>query len=456
MEKDAIAKHSFLKPVALAFGYVADRPVSFWLNAAATAVWLYLVWPLFDPVFFNSIYAVYLTILTLPALGYAYLALVGGRRINTGLLVTCVCIFAIGEICLRLRTPAPENRWAAPIVTGGRHLHPYYMFTGVPDSSGQVVPQQGGANAPDNIYRLNSLGFRIERPFIKSKPVGELRIFVLGGSTVFQGAPLAKTIPGQIESELLDRGFSRARVYNFGIVSAVSGQELALLTHLLVDYAPDVVISYGGGNDMHSPYQYDPRPGFPFDFVTLQIGTQALAGGLDLRTALANQMFRSRMISLIFAPRVQEIRLPLSALRTAVGYRTPEWENAIIDAYTDNLHRMCRLSRAFNFRFYAVLQPMIFQKSPLSETEMNLKFGDTNFASYMRRQHNQAVLAFHRLQADDGREGSCRFVDLSQIFANDPRSLFWDFIHVNNDGNATIASAIATDLANSLLPHRTH
>jgi lysophospholipase L1-like esterase len=238
-------------------------------------------------------------------------------------------------------------------------------------------------------------------------------------------------------------------------VSAVSGQELALLTHLLVDYAPDVVISYGGGNDMHSPYQYDPRPGFPFDFVTLQIGTQALAGGLDLRTALANQMFRSRVISLIFAPRVQEIRLPLSALRAAAGYRTPEWENAIIDTYSDNLHRMCRLGLAFNFRFYAVLQPMIFHKSPLSEAEMKLRFGDVNFASYMRRQHDQAVLAFHRLQADDGREGNCRFVDLSQIFANDPRSLFWDFIHVNNDGNATIASTITADLANSFFSRPT-
>jgi hypothetical protein len=66
-----------------------------------------------------------------------------------------------------------------------------------------------------------------------------------------------------------------------------------------VDYEPDVVISYGGGNDFHTPYQYDPRPGFPFDFVTLQIGTRALAGKLDLRSALASQLFKSRLITLI-------------------------------------------------------------------------------------------------------------------------------------------------------------
>jgi hypothetical protein len=153
---------------------------------------------------------------------------------------------------------------------------------------------------------------------------------------------------------------------------------------------------------------------------------------------------------------VEEIRLPLTALRTAAGYRTPQWEKAIIDAYSDNLYRMCQLGSAFNFRFYAVLQPMIFQKSPLTETEMKLKFGDANFVSYMRRQHDQASNAFQRLQADNRLEENCRFVDLSQIFANDPRSLFSDFVHVADDANATIASAIVTNLANSLQPQRTH
>lgn len=453
MKKGAIANHSFFKLVALAIKYIAGRSVAFWLNAALVAGWLFLLWPLFDPVFFTPIYAAYLTVLTLPALGYTYLALIGGMRVNIGLLIACVLGFAIGESYLRFRIPAPEQRWSAPIVTNGQH--PYYMFTGAPDSSGRMVPQQGGANDADNIYRLNSLGFRIEGQLIKSKPQNELRIFVLGGSTVFQGAPLAKTIPGQLESELLRRGFSGAKVYNFGIVSAVSGQELALLTHLLVDYAPDVVISYGGGNDMHSPNQFDPRPGFPFDFITLQVGTQALAGSLDLRSALASQLFRSRVIALIFAPRMQEIRLPMGALRRAVGYRTPEWEDAIIDAYRDNLYRMCRLGRAFDFRFYAVLQPLIFQKSPWSDTETKLKFGDADFAPYMQRQHDRAAVAFRRLQADVGADGACRFVDLSQIFVNDARSLFWDFIHVNNDGNATIASAIAADLASSFLSRRT-
>jgi len=158
------------------------------------------------------------------------------------------------------------------------------------------------------------------------------------------------------------------------------------------------------------------------------------------------------VIALIFAPREQEIRLPLGEMRGMVGYRTPEWESAIIDEYSNNLYRMCQLGRAFNFKFYAIFQPSILQKSPLSDAERKLKFGDSEYASYMQRQHDRVVAAFRQLQSGDGRDGTCRFVDLSQIFVNDPRGLFWDFFHLNNDGNATIASAIAANLVARLPP----
>jgi lysophospholipase L1-like esterase len=92
----------------------------------------------------------------------------------------------------------------------------------------------------------------------------------------------------------------------------------------------------------------------------------------------------------------------------------------------------------------------------LSGAEKTLKFGDEKFALYMRRQYDRATTAFSRLQTEDGADGLCHFVDLSNIFADDPRNLFWDFIHVNNDGNATIGSAIAADLAKSLLSGRMH
>lgn len=422
----------------------------FWINALLVIIWAYLLWPLFRPVYCSTAYAIYLSLLTLPVLGYAYLALVGRRRTNVSLLILLVLGFIVGETYVRLRVPRVETG-SEPLIANGQN--PYYMFTGVPGSSGRMVPQQGGVSEADNAYRLNSLGFRIERALLRPKSEGELRIFVLGGSTVFHGAPLAKTIPGQIELGLRQAGFNRAQVYNFGVVSAVSGQALALLIHLLTDYGPDVVIFYGGGNDIVQPYQFDPRPGFPIDFIRVQVGTQMLTGSADFRSAFASQLFRSRLITMIFAPRLQEVRLPMSALRKTVGYRTPAWELATVENFRRNMHRMCRVGHAFNFKFYAVLQPLIFQKSPWSDAEKNLRFGDAQFADYMRRQHDRSARAFGTLQAEEGGTVACRFVDLSQIFAHDARPLFWDFIHINNDGNATLGAAIAVDLARSLLAH---
>ena len=112
---------------------------------------------------------------------------------------------------------------------------------------------------------------------------------------------------------------------------------------------------------------------------------------------------------------------------------------------------MCRLGHAFNFKFYAVLQPLIYQKSHLTEPELKIPAGDEGYASYIRRQYQRASAAFQQLQTSDGVDEACRFVDLSGIFANDTRTLFRDLIHVNNEGNGAIASSIADDLAHSFL-----
>jgi hypothetical protein len=75
------------------------------INAALVSIWLYLLWPLFSPVYLNPIYVAYLMILTIPVLGYASLALVGSvGRPNVGLLMVAFRL-CVGEIYLRLWIP---------------------------------------------------------------------------------------------------------------------------------------------------------------------------------------------------------------------------------------------------------------------------------------------------------------------------------------------------------------
>jgi len=100
------------------------------------------------------------------------------------------------------------------------------------------------------------------------KAKGELRIFMLGGSTVAYGNP---PLPVYVEEELKRHGFHHVRVLNYGVISQNSSQELAHLVYHVLDSEPDMVIFYDGGNDIMDPLLYDPRPGYPLIFWHMRI-----------------------------------------------------------------------------------------------------------------------------------------------------------------------------------------
>ena len=99
------------------------------------------------------------------------------------------------------------------------------------------------------------------------KAKGELRIFMLGGSTVAYGKP---PLPVYVEQELKKRGFKGVRVLNYGVIAQNSSQELAHLVFHVLDSEPDIIVIYNGGNDILGPLLYDPRPAFPFNFLAYE------------------------------------------------------------------------------------------------------------------------------------------------------------------------------------------
>jgi hypothetical protein len=154
---------------------------------------------------------------------FGYLSLVLGRRGNARLLPCFLATGLVAEVLLRSLGP-----FGNPFGVELGAASPYFMFSG-PSGGSMVMPPQGGGSEADRLARFNTEGFRIEGEIPDPKPADELRIFVMGGSTVVFGAPLANTIPGAIESQLRANGLPQARVYNFGVLGFVSGQELSLL-----------------------------------------------------------------------------------------------------------------------------------------------------------------------------------------------------------------------------------
>jgi len=226
------------------------------------------------------------------------------------------------------------------------HPVPYVTFHGVPDS---ITTTKDHMNQDETIaeIKLNELGFRIEKALLKSKPPAEIRVFVLGSSTIFNGIPLTMSIPGQIETCFRKNGMDNVQVYNFGFVSSVSGQELSLLVHLLSSYEPDVVVVYNGGNDVCLPTNFDPRPGFPYNFFAYESAMRRI------RHEIVSNRFE-------WVLEGNGLDYDLGTLRTSCGYGTEEWEMDIAVKYIENTLKMARFARGCGFKLFTFLEPILF------------------------------------------------------------------------------------------------
>lgn len=331
-----------------------------------------------------------------------------------------------------------------------QHPAPHVTFLNKPDIT---VDQAAEDGSPTQI-RLNGLGLRIERPFERAKPAGEFRVLMLGGSTVFEGFPLAKSIAGRLEALAAADGHTGVKVYNCGVVGYNSAQELALLVHALADYAPDLVIVYDGGNDVTSPYLYDPRPGYPLNYLVVESGYQAVEKRLRPDRLFALAAANVGVVRALFRTQLVQHLVPLAGLRREAGYGTPAWREAALDAYGANLDKLCRLSGGFGFKLAVFLQPLVFTKPVLDESELKYA-GPPAFAEHVRAQYPGARRRVADLKRRREKRGAVSVEDLSGVFDGRKDPAFRDFIHLNDAAKDLVARRIYARLkADGLLPPR--
>jgi hypothetical protein len=323
---------------------------------------------------------------------------------------------------------------------------PYVAFAGKRSGNYSTTDwMEDHAGRPATV-QMNSLGLRGPE-IVMPKSAGEVRVLMLGGSTVFNGTTLAQTLPGCMQPQLSEGATGAIAVHNCGVVSFVSGQDLALLCHRLIDRQPDLVIDYGGGNDVLSPCYYDPRPGYPFN----QLVHDQTIGEVALPRLVAACLSRSHLLRRLCPSLLVDLATERTALRQQTGFGTEAWELAIVANYRQNLCRMAIASRGAGSSFAAVLQPLVQLKSPLVGGEPRM-VGGKEHGEYVGRQYERCRRMFAELQQLFGEGSGIAFIDLSRVFVGHDVETFWDYIHVDNAGNAHIAAALATELRRRGLP----
>lgn len=289
----------------------------------------------------------------------------------------------------------------------------------------RVQPYQG------NHINVDKEGLRRTWNSVPAPSREQRKIFILGGSTLWgMGARDEFTIPSLV-SKRLDQMGVHTWVTNLGEIGWVNTQEvIALILELQQGNVPDVVVFYGGFNDVYSAYQ-NRTAGLPQNERHRVAEFNLISSG-DLRPIVLHRLALYRWSERVAA-----------GIRRSRGQRFSEGNaastdslvNAIVDIYVRNIELVEALSGRYRFKAYFFWQPALFTKRNLSPEEKRALGTTANAPAALL--HAQVKMAL-----GERTKGYTGFHDLADVFGDDRRTVFIDWVHMLESGNQRVAEEI--------------
>jgi len=270
-----------------------------------------------------------------------------------------------------------------------------------------------------------------------------LEVFVFGGSTVWgTGSRDRGTIPSAL-SRALNAADCRARVTNYGQSAWTSLQGIVRLTLLLREGKhPDLVIVYDGVNDVYGAYQSG-VPGTNQNVADMEAILHDRRSSFEhFRHGVSGLLREHSMI-------YRTVRGGADLARAAIDPHTRFQETGssmsradlemlsegIVAEYWRNQDLLDRLAISYGFRVLRFWQPSAYAQSWQGAAAVDPRATDTALRDLYRSTST-------RLPDDPAR----RFSNLSQLFAGREDSVFVDFVHISEEGNAEVAAKMVEAL----------
>lgn len=337
-------------------------------------------------------------------------------------LIYTIVVLLLAELMSRIIAPSEgtfDRIYPAEIA---RHPSPYVMFKGKPGSL---------TGYGDEVY--NQHGYRGKYPSVP-KLSDEFRIIMLGGSAVWEGDT---TISDFLETGLKSHYLPSASVYNFGVVGANSSMQWITVMNEAIVLQPDMIVFYDGANDIIHPLHYDPRPGYPFNFLIYE-NNPFLMKSFPALTLFA---YKSNLFRLLAKKYLAEKISRQTSLRIKAGYQTEEWRKEIADVYLGNEQKTNNQCRLMNIRFMTFFQPTVYSKQNLSDDER--KFAESRAGE---KQHVEML----RNMITGSAETDSSFYDFSDVFDGTEEHIFRDNVHLSNAGRKIVAERMAEIIMHEL------
>jgi len=303
----------------------------------------------------------------------------------------------------------------------------------IQSSEGVLLPNQNWID----VININSHGFRGPEITLE-KPENTYRIFVVGGSTTFgSGATSDKsTIPGFLQTQFdnLTLDFD-VEVINAGVENNWSEPEVSLIKNKILKFQPDLLIIYDGFNDItqHSNFQFS-------------------------NTLFDNQFSENLSTNKIFSSTYETLRDSLFFYKTPVALmhflmmidsielqendqQFDESElNLLVTDWKTRWTEICKLSTDNNFDVIISLQPI--PGSGIRELT-EYEYEKSTFW-----QERGIVVAYEEYgNALNNLTSVCsKSIDLRNVFDDISESVYFDHVHVGDDGNKIISQKIFDEI----------
>lgn len=286
---------------------------------------------------------------------------------------------------------------APPVQHFGDHDHRYYKM---PPSPAQVAADGGKDD-----YRINSLGFRGPE-FSRDKKPGVTRIFCVGDSnTIGLEAPEDVTWPATLGRVLAAHSPSQFEVINAGFAGYISFNYLMLIQQELLNYSPDVIVIYGGVNDLNHE-------------ANIQPGRHSWAGAV-------HDLLYNR--SIFYTLAIEKISL----MKNGSPVPLVTFERPGADEFAENTTRIIGLCRDRHVRLVFVREMVNDEADPDLSIRMNEEMDVL-----------KALCAKHRVE----------YLDLRGTFREARQSgkrVFRDHMHLDADGYRLLADKVSDTILQS-------
>lgn len=333
-------------------------------------------------------------------------------------------------------------------------------------------------------WQLNEQGFRSDRPVPLAKPKGEVRIFVLGGSTAFgqmsssnqttfankleatlnQQIAQQKSNPEKFRPDVLpyfkeevDKALAlppriregKYRVINAAVPGYASGNELAQLALQVLAYQPDMIVVVNGYRDLMLPSNQE-AVGIPGAEELLDNAPQHLAThvGQQIHNWVSDSYLMKGIQYWLVKPQpsADDLSLPAASDREPLAQHLPADPSELerrVQRYQQHLSQMARLTTAAKVPLIVAIQPEITSRKGKNvapeEAKIQAQLGNV-YSQRVQAGYTELEQALQQVQRQSPK--TVTVLNLNTLYNNFPGQAFQDAVHLTDEANTVLANRL--------------